>query len=179
MPRLSNAALWDRLQALGKAVGPRPAEPKRHKRRQEESKMQRALVRWFDLNAKAKWGLNPLVLFSIPNGGLRGVITAAIMKAEGQRAGVPDLMLAAAGRKTRTFSTSNFYKAGEGINEVRSWVSAPDGCFYGLFLELKTPEGRISPEQEIYHEVLRGRGYRVEVIRSFDEGVEVITKYLS
>jgi hypothetical protein len=159
MPRLSNAQLWDRLNALGKATGPRPPEPRRNKRRSEESKMQRALVRWFDLNAKAKFGVNPLVLWAVPNAGVRGVVTAAIMKAEGMRPGVPDLVLA---------------------KPMSKWIGEHQAIWvHGLFLELKTPEGRISPEQETYHEVLRGQGYAVNVIRSFDEGVEVITKYLS
>ena len=57
-----------------------------------ESELQRACVRWFDMQYPKLKNL----LFAIPNGGRRSQIEAAIMKGEGVRPGVPDLFLAVA-----------------------------------------------------------------------------------
>ena len=48
-----------------------------------ESKEQQALCRWLDRES--------IFYFSIPNGGLRDIITAAILKKEGLKPGIPDL----------------------------------------------------------------------------------------
>lgn len=53
----------------------------------EESRIQKACVRWFRLQYPR------LVLFAIPNGGNRNAVTGAILKSEGVLAGVSDLML--------------------------------------------------------------------------------------
>lgn len=55
----------------------------------EESQIQRACVRWFGLQHRELDGL----LFAVPNGGRRGKVEAAIMKAEGVYPGVADLLL--------------------------------------------------------------------------------------
>lgn len=56
-------------------------------RKNEESKIQQACVRWFRLQYPR------LVLFAIPNGGYRNAITGAILKAEGVLPGASDLIL--------------------------------------------------------------------------------------
>lgn len=162
MPRLSAAQIYDKLAARGLATGPRPPDVSaRKKRRQEESRMQRQLVRWFDLNAKNKFGLQSRHLFAIPNGGFRGPTAGAIIKAEGGRRGVPDLMVC-----VKTY------------DRTRPGTCETIHGAHGLFLELKTEQGRVAEEQKAFHELLTAQGYQVNVIRSFDEGVEVITKYL-
>lgn len=50
---------------------------------------------------------------------------------------------------------------------------------HALFLEFKTTTGRTTAEQQTFHQHLRAAGYRVEIVRSFDQAVEVITGYLS
>lgn len=50
--------------------------------------------------------------------------------------------------------------------------------YTGLFLELKTKTGRVSKEQLEKHNLLRTQGYRVEVVRSLDAGMEVFNDYL-
>ena len=55
----------------------------------EESKTQRACVKWFRLVYPELSRL----LFAVPNGGKRGIREAVIMKAEGVVAGVADLLL--------------------------------------------------------------------------------------
>lgn len=133
-----------------------PPPVPRKKRKNEESVMQRALVKWFDHNA-AKLGVHPLCLMSIPNGGNGDARRGSIMKAEGQRKGAPDMFLAARVR----------------MPLVHTALTG------GLFLELKTPKGTLSPEQEVYHEILRNQGYRVVVIRSLFDGINEITSYLT
>ncbi len=53
----------------------------------EESKLQIECVKWFRLRFREP----KYLIFSIPNGGSRNLITAKILKAEGTRAGMPDL----------------------------------------------------------------------------------------
>lgn len=48
-----------------------------------EHDQQVAVVEWYDLNG--------IPVFAIPNGGIRHKRTAAMLKAEGVKAGVPDL----------------------------------------------------------------------------------------
>lgn len=60
------------------------------KRQHPESELQKACVKWFDMQY-AKYSDD---LFAIPNGGKRSKIEAAIMTGEGVRKGMPDLMLA-------------------------------------------------------------------------------------
>lgn len=54
-----------------------------------EHEEQRELVSWF------RKTFNSVRIFAIPNGGARGLATAARLKAEGASAGVPDLFVAA------------------------------------------------------------------------------------
>ena len=52
-----------------------------------EHQEQKLFVKWFELQyPKVK-------IFAIPNGGNRNVVTAAMLKAEGVRKGVPDLFI--------------------------------------------------------------------------------------
>lgn len=57
--------------------------------RQDESRLQRACVKWFRLRYHR---FAPL-LFAVPNGGARDTITGARLKAEGVVPGVADLIL--------------------------------------------------------------------------------------
>lgn len=116
--------------------------------------MQRALIEWWAWKHR-EFVVPEFLLFSIPNGGGRsGPVVGAILKAEGLRAGAPDLFLAM----------------------PRPWSNKRE---HGLFLELKTAFGRVSPEQEFFHRLLADAGYQVAVCRSFDECVRVITEYLT
>lgn len=92
--------------------------------------------------------LAPLLHHS-PNGGKRNAREAARFKAMGTRAGFPDLFLA-----------------------------VPSNVYHGLFVELKTDKGRLTDNQKAYGELLSGQGYRVEVVRSFDEFKTIINEYL-
>jgi hypothetical protein len=146
------------IDAKGSPDGFVPTPTKR--RKHTESAMQRALIRWWSVACRG-FKLPEEVLFAIPNGGLRGAKEGHFMRLEGVRKGVPDLMLAV-GRFSRI-------KPDWHVEER----------IHGLFIELKTHTGRLSVEQECYHGILRAAGYRVEVVRSFDEAIKAITRYLT
>lgn len=89
-------------------------------------------------------------LFHVPNGGQRHAAVAAKLQGQGVKPGVPDLCL----------PVPRF------------------GC-HGLWIEMKTQDGRVSAPQKDWIAFLRSAGYRVEVCRSFDEARDVLLSYLS
>ena len=91
-------------------------------------------------------------LFSIPNGGKRGIITAKLMQKEGCRSGIPDLMLA-----------------------------LPNNHFAGLFIEMKaqTKQARLSDAQKIWINRLNEAGYLAQVTYGFEEAKQLIEDYLT
>lgn len=90
-----------------------------------------------------------LVLFAIPNGGARAKITAARLKDEGVLAGVSDLFLMAA-----------------------------RGGYYGLFIEMKAVNGKLSTTQKQFVAEAHKAGYRAVVCYGFKEAQENINNYL-
>lgn len=110
---------------------------------------QKALMKW------AEWADKQLeklkLLHAIPNGGQRNKVTAAKLKAEGVKPGVPDLSLPVA-----------------------------RGKYHGLYIELKRRKGgRVSDEQKWWIVALKAEGYQAEVCHGFDEAKQVILDYLS
>ncbi|KFN38959.1 MAG: hypothetical protein JU82_09230 [Sulfuricurvum sp. MLSB] len=59
----------------------------------EESRIQRTCVKWFRLTYREP----DYLIFAVPNGGNRNAITGAVMKKEGVRAGINDLIIATKG----------------------------------------------------------------------------------
>lgn len=57
--------------------------------RNEESRIQKACVKWFRL----QYPRYARLLFAVPNGGARSAVTGSILKTEGVVAGVSDLIL--------------------------------------------------------------------------------------
>lgn len=114
-----------------------------------ESQMQQSIIRWWGYKHKELGVSHPAFLFAIPNGGSRSAITGSILKAEGVRAGIPDLMLA-----------------------------VPNEICKGLFIELKTPKGKPSADQITIMNLLENEGYQVRLCRSVDEAIKVIEEYL-
>lgn len=113
--------------------------------RHNESKMQQAAKRWFDIMHP---DLAPL-LFAVPNGGRRGKIEAAIMKAEGVVAGVADMLLL-----------------------------APRGGFSALCLEFKTDTGRQTDRQKAWQQAAEKEGNKYVVVRSFEDFAREVGEYL-
>ena len=124
--------------------------------RQEEHNIQVACVRWFNLQYPQYRGL----LFAVPNGGARNLVTAAKLKAEGVTPGVADLLLL----------VPQWYTTWRGY----------EGCLYaGLCIEMKTPKGRQSPEQKVWQYNVEGVGYKYSVCHSIEEFVDTINNYLN
>lgn len=90
------------------------------------------------------------LMHHIPNGGKRSKSEAARFKAQGVKAGVPDIFLPCA-----------------------------RGGYHGLYIELKrTKGGKLSAVQKEWIDALRGQGYKVIVCYGFDEAKGIITEYL-
>ena len=121
------------------------------KRKNVESSTQIACVKWFRMQFPEYGNL----LFSIPNGGKRNVITAMILKAEGALAGVPDLFLSL-----------------PKLDSNMVWT-------HGLYIEMKTEKGKQSEAQKDFMLRVRVHGYQYEVVRSVDDFIKVIKDYLT
>lgn len=119
----------------------------RRKPRHLESVEQRLFIKRCRLDPRTReWPI-----FAIPNGGKRGKREAAILKAEGVLAGVPDIFVPA-------------------IRGIR-----PRG---GLFLEFKTTVGRQSLAQKTVRQQLLCLGYDVRIVRSAEEAWAAVSEYL-
>lgn len=113
-----------------------------------EHEEQVMLIQYCDLMSRsnADYGL----IFAVPNGGDRNIVTAGKLKAEGVKPGVPDLFL-----------------------------PVPRGIYSGLFIEMKRRKGgRVSREQISWISALISRGYKVVVCRGFDEARDALEAYM-
>ncbi len=113
-----------------------------------EAEEQTALFEWAELQS----GRFPEVrlLYHVPNGGSRNKTEAARLRAQGVKAGVPDLCLPVA-----------------------------RGGKHGLYIELKRQRGgRTSEEQEGWIKALRKQGFAAEVCKGWQEAAEMIVEYL-
>ena len=119
------------------------------RRRQHEAGEQIALFQWAQLMEQKYPEL--ALLFHVPNGtSLKGgAIEGAHMKAQGVRAGVPDLCLPIA-----------------------------RGGYHGLYIELKAVGGRVQDTQRVWIERLTAQGYRAAVCFGFEAAKAEIEKYL-
>ena len=113
------------------------------------------MVNWLDHIAVRLWPDLAIVdgrlpYFAVPNGGNRNAITGAIMKREGVRAGVPDLL-----------------------------IMVPSSRSHGLAIEMKKVKGSTtSKEQKAWGVALRKMGYHWEVCKGHEQAIDSITKYL-
>lgn len=89
------------------------------------------------------------LLHHIPNGGQRNKAVAAKLKAEGVKAGVPDLCL-----------------------------PVPRGRYHGMYIELKAQGGRPTQEQKAWIAALTEQGYAAQICVGFEEAKETIEQYL-
>lgn len=113
-----------------------------------ESQQQQLLFEWAAL-AAGRWPELAL-MYHIPNGGSRSKSEAGRFRAEGVKAGVPDICLPAA-----------------------------RGGYHGLYIELKRVKGgRVSPAQQGWIAALRDQGYCACVCKGWDDAAHVIKKYL-
>jgi hypothetical protein len=110
-----------------------------------EHELQVNCVNWFGY----KYPKIKDLLFAVPNGGVRHKRTAAKLKAEGVRRGVPDLFLAIS-------------KHGK----------------HGLFIEMKYGRNKQTSQQLRYEELLKSQNYAVAVCYTFDDFRDVIELYM-
>ena len=123
----------------------------RKKQSNEESKLQQACVKWFNM----QYSRYNYILFAIPNGGKRGVITASILKSEGTLAGVADFFLS-----------------------VPKVTYNKETTKHGLFIEMKTKDGRQSESQKEFQKKVELVGYQYTICRSVEEFIKTINDYL-
>lgn len=113
-----------------------------------ESQQQQLLFEWAAL-AAGRWPELAL-MYHIPNGGSRSKSEAGRFRAEGVKAGVPDICLPVA-----------------------------RGGYHGLYIELKRVKGgRVSTAQQGWIAALRDQGYCACVCKGWDDAAHVIKKYL-
>lgn len=89
------------------------------------------------------------LIHHIPNGGSRNTLEAANLKAEGVKAGVPDLFL-----------------------------PVPLGEYHGLYVEMKWGKNKTTEKQNWWLEHLAQQGYKTDVCYSAEAALIRITKYL-
>lgn len=94
-------------------------------------------------------------MFAIPNGGYRNKREAADLRAEGVKAGVPDIFL-----------------------------PAPRGKWHGLFVEMKRGKhenkraGELSADQRRWKEYLKNSNYGFVICHSWMEAKDILMQYL-
>lgn len=89
------------------------------------------------------------LLFAVPNGGSRHKIEAANMKRQGVKRGIADVIL-----------------------------QVPKKGFASLCLEFKTPTGKQSDEQKEYQRQVEMAGSKYVVVRSVEQAIRIMQKYL-
>jgi len=112
-----------------------------------EDSEQRTLISWCQWMSGLHHEMD--MILHIPNGEYRTLSSGKRLKAQGVRAGVPDLFLA-----------------------------VPKGIYGGLWIELKAQHGRVSPEQKEWIGKLKVWGYAAHVCYGWRDAAKVICAYL-
>ena len=115
--------------------------------RNEEHLHQVAVFRWAAYQTGKYPGLG--LMFAVPNGGARHIAVARKLKAEGVKAGVPDIFL-----------------------------PVPHGTYHGLFIEMKSTKGKTVETQDLWLDRLAHQGYKVAVCRGAEEAIHIIQAYM-
>lgn len=114
-----------------------------------ESVEQQCLFRWAEFQSGRYPELK--LLYHVPNGGSRKKSEAGRFKAEGVKAGVPDLCLPVA-----------------------------RGGYHGLYIELKRlKHSKTSEDQKAWIAQLNEQGYCAVVCKGWEAAAKVITEYLN
>lgn len=122
-------------------------KPARKPRQEREHCEQVALFEWAALAAKTRPALH--MLYAIPNGGHRSKATAGKLRAEGVKAGVPDIHL-----------------------------PVPVGRNCGLWIEMKAGRNGVTPEQSDWIDALSAVGHACYVAYSWQAARDLILAYL-
>lgn len=108
---------------------------------------QAALIEWVNWSKHSIPELE--LLFAIPNGGKRHVVTAMRLQKEGAKAGVFDLMLPVARRG-----------------------------YHGMFIEMKYGKNGLSESQQEFKKLVEAEGYLTLICWNWEEAKEGLLKYL-
>ena len=111
--------------------------------KEKEHQLQVACIQWFRLQHRKR------LIYAIPNGGKRGIVTAAKLKAEGVVSGIPDLHIAVANR---------FY--------------------HGLYIEVKVKPNAPTLSQKEMMNQLHANGYKCAVCYDLKQFMKVVNQYL-
>lgn len=106
-----------------------------------------AVMEWAETRAASYPEL--WLLYAIPNGGQRAKGVAAKLKAEGVKAGVPDLCL-----------------------------PIGKNGYHALYIETKNQKGRVADKQAVWHTALRAAGNQVEVCFGAVAAIRMLEIYL-
>lgn len=133
-----------------------------------EHQLQAELVAWAALEQNRHPEL--ALLHAIPNGGKRTIRVAAKMRAEGQKAGVPDLFLPVARSGLHGLYLET--KVDTRVPRIRRTAA-------GERVRLERHRTDLSAEQVRWKAMLEGQGYGHRTYRSLDEGRGIILAYLA
>jgi hypothetical protein len=126
------------------------APAKKRPRRSTEHQEQAALFEWAAMNEIREPWLR--WLHAIPNGGKRDARTGARLKAEGVKAGVPDVFMP---------------------------MTCKSPTFHGLYIEFKSKTGKMTQKQLEFAAHARNLGYGYVLCYSWLSAARVITNYLN
>lgn len=115
---------------------------------QAEGIEQTTLFRWAEFAEEQYPELR--LMYHIPNEGKRSKVTGAQLKAQGLKAGVPDVCLPVA-----------------------------HGGYIGLYVEMKVKPNRPTENQKQWLRALRGAGHFTAVAYTWEEAKNLIVEYLS
>ena len=117
-----------------------------YKKRSETTEQER-VINWTRAYVNKYPELN--LLYHIPNGGSRNKLEAQNLKAQGVKAGVPDLCLPVA-----------------------------RGNFHGLYIEMKYGKNKTTDKQRYWLAELKEQGYETAVCYGAEEAMDKIADYL-
>lgn len=115
----------------------------------DEHKNQHALITWWAIACK-RYYLPEFALFAVPNGGARNAVTGAILKREGVRKGITDLILL-----------------------------APNKTHHGLLIEMKASKGVVSKDQQEFIDYANSQNYKAIICYDWQSASDIITNYLT
>lgn len=111
-----------------------------------ESELQSSCIKWF----RFSFPQFKMMLFAIPNGGHRNIITAARLKREGVISGIPDMFL-----------------------------SIPRNGFHGMYIEMKHGNNKLTENQDRFFQSAIKHNYKCQVINSLDQFIREVTYYIN
>ncbi len=124
--------------------GKQPQQKQRRKARHTEHDIQVACINWFRLVYPQH------IIYAIPNGGARDMVSGKKLKDEGVLAGVPDLCIPVARHG-----------------------------FHSLYIEMKNGKlGKVSDKQKSVINTLKNEGNCCVVCRSLDNFIQVVSAYI-